>query len=229
MKTVLALHCPSCGAELSVDEEKEITYCIYCGTKILLKDQNETTTRHINEADVIRAKTERELAMKELALKEKENKKKQTKLLLRIAWGVASVICAVLGYGVGFSSDDGSRSGFIMLGIIGLFSGLACLITAMNNDSEKSKSQQATQKTDLLITEAMENWKRKPFPAVSSVFRAGGFRNIQTIPLYDLKSESDRNNGVTSSVLINGSEDWEEGEEYPADAPILILYHSAKQ
>ena len=229
MKSVLALHCPSCGAELSVDEGKEITYCIYCGTKILLKDQNETITRHINEADVIRAKAERELAMKELALKEEENRKKPRELLLRIVWGVASFICVVIGFVVGPSLLKGpSSSGFLLIGMVGLLSGVICIRPALNNESGNISSPRTSQKKGLKITEAMENWRSKPFLAVSSVFRAGGFRNIQTVPLCDLTIKSDRNNSIVTSILINGSEEWEQGDEFPADAVILILYHSVK-
>ena len=229
MKSVIALNCPSCGAELSVDEDREYTFCVYCGTKILLKDQNEKTTRHINEADVIRAKTEREIAMQELALKEKARQRDRTRLILYIVWGVVSVLCAVIGYGFGFSSDEDVNVGFCMLGVIGLFSGLFCLISAMNGkDSEKEEGSSTASKSDVEITSSMENWNKKSFSAVSSIFRAGGFQNIQTVPLCDLKTEYDKKNEIVSSVLINGEEEWEEGDEFPADATILILYHSAK-
>ena len=229
MKSVIALNCPSCGAELSVDEEREYTFCVYCGTKIMLKDQNEQTMRHIDEADVIRAKTEREIAMQELALKEMARQRDRTKLLLYIIWGVVSVICAILGYGFGFSMDGGASVGLIMLGIIGLFSGLFCLISAMSGrDSDQEKTSSTVKKSDIEITESMESWKKKPFTAVHAVFRAGGFQNIQTVPLCDLKTEYDKKNEIVSSVLINGEEEWEEGDEFPADAAVLILYHSVK-
>ena len=95
-------------------------------------------------------------------------------------------------------------------------------------DSEKEEGSSTASKSDVEITSSMENWNKKPFSAVSSIFRAGGFQNIQTVPLCDLKTEYDKKYEIVSSVLINGEEEWEEGDEFPADVTILILYHSVK-
>ena len=141
MKSAITLYCPSCGAGLSVDEDREQTFCIYCGTKITLKDQNEKTTRHINEADVIRAKTEREIAMQELAQKELEQQRERSKLPLYIVWGVLSFLCAALGFGIGNSI---SNMGLTMVGYIGVMSGLFCLVTA----TKKNNAQQSENKSN---------------------------------------------------------------------------------
>lgn len=68
MITMLNLKCPNCGGELQVQSDREFCFCQYCGTKILLSDENKKTinlnidqkiTNHIiDDADVIRAKTE---------------------------------------------------------------------------------------------------------------------------------------------------------------------------
>ena len=33
------LNCPSCGGQLEISESLEIAHCMYCGTKILLQEQ----------------------------------------------------------------------------------------------------------------------------------------------------------------------------------------------
>ena len=139
MKSAITLYCPSCGAGLSVDEDREQTFCIYCGTKITLKDQDEKTTRHIDEADVIRAKTEREIAMQELAQKEQEQQRERSKLPLYIVWGILSFICAVIGFCIGGNGNHG----LMLVGYIGVFSGLFCLITATkkNNNPQQSENK----------------------------------------------------------------------------------------
>lgn len=37
----ISVKCPSCGAELSGEHERGITYCNYCGTKILIQNDRE--------------------------------------------------------------------------------------------------------------------------------------------------------------------------------------------
>ena len=51
------LKCPNCGAVLSVEDELDIFFCKYCGTKIIVDGQSDTT---------IRAKAHIKLAEKEL-------------------------------------------------------------------------------------------------------------------------------------------------------------------
>lgn len=68
-----ALKCPECRANLEIEEDRTMCYCQYCGCKIILDDEKQETTinkninvtksithnkRHIDDADVIRAKSE---------------------------------------------------------------------------------------------------------------------------------------------------------------------------
>ena len=86
MKTKIELVCPKCEAHLSVDAKREFLYCEYCGTKILLNDENTYTIRHVDEAEILYAETDRIVRLKELELAErkveahKENQKRQAKL-----------------------------------------------------------------------------------------------------------------------------------------------------
>ena len=57
MKTLIELKCPSCGANLSIEQEREFAYCQYCGTRILINDNSKFVYRHIDDADIKRAET----------------------------------------------------------------------------------------------------------------------------------------------------------------------------
>lgn len=67
MITMLNLKCPNCGGELQVQSDREFCFCQYCGTKILLSDENKKTINinknvtytTVNEADKLRAENER--------------------------------------------------------------------------------------------------------------------------------------------------------------------------
>lgn len=67
---LIKVTCPNCEANLTIDADNRKGYCQYCGTQIMLDDgktehtynknvniHNETINRHIDDADVIRAKT----------------------------------------------------------------------------------------------------------------------------------------------------------------------------
>jgi len=72
MKTKIDLTCPKCNATLSVDSNRDFLFCEYCGAKILLNDENTYTIRHVDEAEVLHAETDRLIRLKELELAEKE-------------------------------------------------------------------------------------------------------------------------------------------------------------
>lgn len=63
------LKCPECGATIEVEKNRDFNFCNYCGCKISLDDGkqemtiNKNTThteRYINDAEVIKAKSEAE-------------------------------------------------------------------------------------------------------------------------------------------------------------------------
>ena len=69
MNTLL-LKCPNCDADLEIDENGNFCFCQYCGCKILIDNghrevtitkniNSNRTSRHIDDADIIRAENER--------------------------------------------------------------------------------------------------------------------------------------------------------------------------
>ena len=89
---MVAMKCPECGASLRVDLDKETASCEFCGTSLFLQDENQFIIHNVDEAEVIRARTEREKWEKSL-----EEAEKKKRLLKRIA--IACLIVAVIAFG----------------------------------------------------------------------------------------------------------------------------------
>lgn len=121
---LISVKCPECGASLDVEENRNQAFCTYCGTKILVNNENEHIYRHIDEAEVKRAETDRIIKLKamELAEKDRETAEKTKLLKIKISLILAAVgiIMIVLGYIVGNATGD-SDSGFFMLSLVGMF------------------------------------------------------------------------------------------------------------
>ena len=88
MKSVLELKCPRCGADLSVENDREILYCEYCGAKIVLTDENtftiNKTIRKIDDAEIARAETERIVQMHKIEMEKEQEKKKRKQIKYKI-------------------------------------------------------------------------------------------------------------------------------------------------
>lgn len=88
MKSVIELKCPRCGADLSVENDREILYCEYCGAKIVLTDENTFTInksiRKIDDAEIARAETERIVQMHKIEMEKEQEKKKRKQLKYKI-------------------------------------------------------------------------------------------------------------------------------------------------
>ena len=100
MKRLLKLKCPNCNADLSFKEERENYFCEYCGTKLLLDNDNEFIYKHIDEAQIKRAEVEKLVKLKELELKEKEMEQKRLinkiMLIISLILGIGAILFFIL-------------------------------------------------------------------------------------------------------------------------------------
>ena len=150
---LLTLKCPSCGGQLSVEEDRDFIFCQYCGTKIIIDRDNEFTYRHIDEADVKRAETERIVKLKELEF-EKENRGNQTVsiivCLIALVF-VLSIVFLMIFSGIRFL-DEGKEDAGIVLVMFGMFAGGAAspfiikLLRSRRRHNTTSSSAQANPK-----------------------------------------------------------------------------------
>lgn len=98
MSALKNVTCPNCGANLSIDDDRDIFFCEYCGTKIRKESDHaytkvEQEIRYIDEARL----KEAELKIKEL---ESENVPMPIKDFLK------RMLCFVLGMVIIFAMQE---------------------------------------------------------------------------------------------------------------------------
>ena len=71
---LVSVKCPECGANLPIEEGRKQIFCSYCGASVIVTDENEHVYRHIDEAGIKNAETERIVRMRELDLAERSTK-----------------------------------------------------------------------------------------------------------------------------------------------------------
>ena len=117
----ISVKCPECGAELSVENGREFAYCSYCGTKVIISNDNEHIYRTIDEASVKQAETDRIVKLKKLEI---EAKSKRGRIALIIGWVVIFFIVAI----VSFVTEGSFMGMFSWIWIlVGLFLGFYLL------------------------------------------------------------------------------------------------------
>ena len=126
----VSVKCPQCGADLSIESNRQQAFCTYCGTKVIVHNENEHIYRNIDEARIKESETERLIRLKELELEEKENAK--GRLTTAVAYVVA-LIFLVIGF-----LNMGSNS---MIGLWGIIIALYIgLFTMIKSKDQKKKA-----------------------------------------------------------------------------------------
>lgn len=216
---VATVKCPACGANVSVENNREFTFCTYCGSRIVIKNDNEHIYRNIDEAKLKEVEYSRELKLIEMQMAEKANFPKKT---LIIIWISAVAILLIAGI-IGFSIENSRLGMCTMLGlIVGILGGMGLF---SSNDNKK-KNKHSVGPDEVMITESMISYYDQNFNHVELLFRGAGFASVTAIPLNDLNMFNQRKNGRVENVTINGSEDFDEGDVVSKNSHVLITYHS---
>ncbi len=89
----ISVKCPQCSANLQIENGRPFAFCTYCGTKVIINNENEHIYRTIDEAGIRQADTERMIRLKELELeaKERENSRK----IMIVAYFIALIFVAI--------------------------------------------------------------------------------------------------------------------------------------
>lgn len=212
----IAMRCPACGAEINVESGREFSFCTYCGSKILMNNDNEHIYRNIDEARIKETETERMIRLRELELEEKENSRGRKSSF--IAYGIALAFAAI-GALICLAEPAAGFWGIIIGAYIALF-------TLIKSDEKKKNKKKYVNSNEVAITEAMECCSDKNFNSVVMLFRGAGFANVTAIPLNDLSVFNQKKNGQVEEVTINGNDEFEEGDIFPKNSNVLITYHS---
>ena len=216
-----SVKCPECGANLPIESGRERLFCSYCGTQIIMTNENEHTYRHVDEAALKRAETEQLIHLRELELEEKENERSRKGY--NIAFSIAGVLALI-----------GALSLIVVpYNLLGIFAILIAvwiaLFTFISIDEKKKKKlRRIASPYEVQITENMCSSVGKNYNSVEAQFRFAGFSNIHTVPLCDLNFFTSKKNHQVESVSINGHDDFDEGEIFQKSDRVIITYHSQK-
>ena len=214
--SLTSVKCPDCGASLSVEEGRTQFFCSYCGAKVILTNENEYIYRHVDEAGVAQAETDRMIKLRRLQMEEKEAKNRKKWI---VVWLVGSTVLMALGV-LGFTIGN---DGLIICMILALMTGMAGALYFLIIPPRRSR---VTAGDEAAISAEMKNLEDRDYRSAVALFQIAGFQNVSAVPLRDLNLFTRGKNGKVEAVSIDGSTDFAEGDVFPRTAKVIITYHS---
>lgn len=220
-----SIKCPECGAKLDVEEGREKIFCSFCGTQVLIKDENEYTYRFVDEAGIVRSDNNTKVRMRELDLEEKKfsigNGVNQT---LFVIWLAISLVIIVLCIVTWIIKDDWSDA-ILMIFYLGgpVIGGGAYLIFKVIPDKEADKNLQLS--GAIRFPKGLEPFEEKSYESIKEVLVNIGFRNINCVNLHDITFGIIQKPGKIEKISVNGEDIVAGGKYYMPDAIITITYH----
>ncbi len=217
--SLVSVKCPQCGAALSVDSTREFSFCDYCGTKVLIKNENEYIYRTIDEAGIQQAETDRIVKLRQLDMEERSNFSRKK---LIVAWIAATAILIFIGI-IGYSINNAGMMMCMLFAMcVGTWGGTELFV----GKNKKKKASFIAGSNEVIISVAMTDCCEKNFNSVVLLFKGAGFTNVTAVPLNDLSIFNQKKNGQVEEVTINGNDEFEEGDIFPKNSIVLITYHS---
>ena len=131
----VSVKCPNCNGSLNIEEERTTVFCTYCGSKVLMQNENEYVYREIDEAGMKQAETDRIIRLKQMELEEKKlaaaEKTKQVKILFTVVLAAVGILIMIIGFSPAFADS--------FLGIVGMFPllGSVCIWLMSGKENEK--------------------------------------------------------------------------------------------
>ena len=225
---LIAVKCPECGATLNIEENRQQAFCTYCGTKVLVHNENEHIWRNIDAAGVAQAETERFVKAKQIEFAERKwqaaEKRRKNRVMFALILGAAGAVMMIAGFMAGKATGD-PDSGLYMISMVGMLvleAGAFVAMAGKNDDEAEDISFSGSAR----LPETAYNYERKDYRAVETVLRSAGFTNIRCVPLNDLTIGVLYKPGMVESLSINGNDNLNALKKYPLDARIVISYHS---
>lgn len=216
---IYTLKCPECGASLDIEEGRKQIFCSYCGSKLLLHDNNEFTIRYIDEAKVQSAKTEHAITLNNIELSQSERKEHAGNHFLKKIMTVG--ISLLMAFIMLFRPSELSSLTILS------FCGLALMLMWLPNNSSNMEQDNAFVKSPHIIRIPDEDSVLgKPYADVVELFENIGFTHVKAMPLKDLKLGLFARPDTVEDITINGTSILEAEQDCYSDARIVITYHS---
>ena len=222
---LIPVKCPECGATLNIEEGREQAFCTYCGTKVLLRNENEYIYRHVDEASVKQAETDQMVRLKEMELAEKmqadAEKTKAMKIRIALIVMPLGVVMFIIGAIIGhfYGSKDPVSESIAMVGLFLVIGPIFLFVKWENGDENEPLDK-------IKVPSSISNYKKKNYSVIETAFVAAGFTNVKCIALNDLTVGVLKKPGLVESITINGEKITSGGARFPKDAVVVITYHS---
>lgn len=121
---IISVKCPECGASLDIEANRHHAFCIYCGAKLIINNENEYVFRHIDEAGIKQVEADRIIQLKQMEIAEKkrvsEEKTKFLKIKISLILAAVGLVMIVGGYLLGIATGD-PDSVLFFISVIGYF------------------------------------------------------------------------------------------------------------
>ncbi len=209
-----AVKCPECGANLKIEEGREKLFCRYCGTEILVTNENEQVVRHVDEASVKHAETARMVEIKkmEIAEKKRESEERHKEMKVKISLAIGGVMLFFFFLSIWFHK-------LVILGVVCA----AALILMWKN---KKGIEILDMDYKIPVPAAINGYENQKYTVVEAVLRSAGFDNITCIPLNDLRMGVLKKPFIVETVIIDGNVINHGGRKFKPDSPVVITYHT---
>jgi uncharacterized membrane protein YhaH (DUF805 family) len=225
--TIKTLLCPACGANFPVEAGRNQYFCTFCGSRIIVNNENEFIYRHYDEAKLKEAETDRMVKMHEIEMSEKGSLFRK---VLTIVWLVVSVILLFVAVSLTFiKANDENMPGwahtlmFVMFVCAPVIAGGAYLVFKVL--PEKEAVSKRLRKGGIVFPEWLEPFDERNVAAVLTALENTGFKNFTSVNLHDLKYGSPIKPGTVESIIVEGEEISFGGEIYDPESKIIVTFH----
>ena len=210
-----ACQCPSCGAQISLDDSREFGFCQYCGTKIMLDDFR-STHRVVDEARIHETETDRIIRLRELEIEEKEADRSRKSRKNAYIIAIVMVIVGAL-----FCAFGGLLGVLLIIG-----GGLVAEFTYIGATDQKKKRENVrnTREGMIKLNSAAFEYEGKNYKTIKEIYTRLGFKNVSVINLRDLHVGLVKRSGIVDEVIID-DEVIDADKWYHPNADVLITYH----
>lgn len=209
-----SVKCPECNANLSIEEGRERAFCTYCGTLIIVTNENEHIYRHIDEARIKEAETNRTVELKKLEFIERKRvaaeKTKKVKIIVSIVIGIIGFLALLSG------ADTSIIVGILALEVVGFI----WLFGAKDKDDDIDFGDKVK------VPIGISDYGKKSYVTIEAMFKGAGFTNVKCVPLHDLIAGLLKRPDTVESITINGKAITSGGKKFSPDATVIISYHS---
>lgn len=223
---LISVKCPECGANLPIEEGREQLFCSYCGTKVIITNDNEHVYRYVDDAQIKMAETKRIIQLKRIEAAERkrmaEEKTKKIKIIISIILGGVALVSMLLG------GDNGLIVGMVALAIL-MYMWLYMWLFSLNGgDQESDEKDDNEQSIDdkIKVPFAAVDYEGKNYVVIETILKDAGFTNIRCIPLNDLSIGLLKKPGIVKEITINGAELTDVKRKFSSNTLIVISYHS---